>query len=76
MRRCYMLKADLVRVKHMADAANEILKFVSGKSRSDLDENRMLNLSVVHLLEIIGEAANKVTSEFCETYGVIYNGNL
>lgn len=62
------MKADLVRVKHMADAASEILEFVSGKSRSDLDENRMFNLSVVHLLEIIGEAANKVTSEFRETY--------
>jgi hypothetical protein len=29
-----------------------------GKSRADLDTNRVLSLALVQLLEIVGEAAN------------------
>lgn len=56
-----MLEADIVRLKHMLDAAIEIVEFMSGKSRDDLDNDRKLNLSIVHLLEIIGEAATGVS---------------
>ncbi len=31
-----------------------------GQTRGDLDRNRQLNLSLVRLLEIVGEAANRV----------------
>jgi uncharacterized protein with HEPN domain len=41
----------------MLDAANEALGFIQGKNRSDLDTDRMLVLSLVKELEIIGEAA-------------------
>jgi uncharacterized protein with HEPN domain len=64
-----MLKDDLVRLRHMLDAAREALSFALGKSRSDLDTNRMLVLSLVKDIEIIGEAAGKVsqgTRELCE----------
>jgi uncharacterized protein with HEPN domain len=47
----------------MLDAANEALEFIHGKNRSDLDTDRMLVLSLVKELEIIGEAANKVSVE-------------
>jgi uncharacterized protein with HEPN domain len=47
----------------MLDAANEALEFIHGKNRSDLDTDRMLVLSLVKELEIIGEAANKVSAE-------------
>jgi uncharacterized protein with HEPN domain len=47
----------------MMDAASEILEFSKGKTRDDLDFDRMLNLSLVHLLEIIGEAAAGVSKE-------------
>lgn len=66
-----MLNPDIVRVKHMIDAAEEILYFTSGKNRHDLYINRMLSLSIVHLLEIIGEAANKVSPEFQRKYDKI-----
>jgi len=33
---------DLIRVRHMADAIREALAFVKGKSRDDLDRDRML----------------------------------
>ncbi len=39
-----------------------------GKLRRDLDNERLLNLSVVRLLEIIGEAATKIPREECLKY--------
>ena len=36
---------------------------VQGRSRSDLDLDRQLNLSIVRLLEIVGEAAARATPE-------------
>lgn len=52
-----------MRLQHMLEAANEALSFIQGKSRPDLDKDRMLVLSPVKKLEIIGEAASKVSPE-------------
>lgn len=52
-----------MRLQHMLDAANEALSFIQGKTRPDLDKDRMLALSLVKELEIIGEAASKVSAE-------------
>ena len=46
-----------VRFRHMLDAAREAVQMAQGKTRLDLDEDRPLNLSLVRLLEIVGEAA-------------------
>lgn len=54
---------DLTRLYHIQDAAREIIDFMSGKSRDDLANNRMLVLAVVKDLEIIGEAAGRVSTE-------------
>jgi uncharacterized protein with HEPN domain len=59
-----MTPEDFIRIRHMLDAVNETLAFASGKSREDLDDNRMLTLAIIKELEIIGEAASKLTSEF------------
>ncbi len=66
-----MLKRDLVRIKHMYDGADEIQRFTHGKTRNDLENDRLLSLAIVHLLEIIGEAANKVTPEFQNKYSQV-----
>jgi uncharacterized protein with HEPN domain len=58
-----MRKDDRVRLQHMLDTANEALTFVQGKARADLDNDRMLVLSLVRELEIIGEAASNVSRE-------------
>ena len=58
-----MQKDDLIRLRHMLDAAQEAISFVTGKSRRDLNLNRMLALSLVKDIEIIGEAASKITLE-------------
>ncbi len=34
-----------------------------GRKRADLDRDRQLNLALVRLLEIVGEAANRVPQE-------------
>jgi uncharacterized protein with HEPN domain len=59
-----MTPEDLIRIRHMLDAVIEALAFTSGKNREDLDDNRMLTLAIVKELEIIGEAAAKLTPEF------------
>lgn len=57
-----MSKDDSVRLRHMQDSAREAVELIQGKSRSDLDTNRVLSLALVRLLEILGEAANRVTT--------------
>ncbi len=47
----------------MLDHAREALDLVRGRTRKDLDEERQLELSLVRLLEIVGEAANRVPEE-------------
>lgn len=56
---------DLTRLKHIKDAAQEALSFTKNRTRSDLDTDRMLSLALVRLVEIIGEAGNRV-SENCQ----------
>jgi len=66
-----MPKDDTVRLRHILDAAKEALSFISGKSRSDLNTDRMLVLSLVKEIEIIGEAAGKVSGETRGKYNTI-----
>src|SRR3989442_647109 len=49
-----------VRLRHMLDAAREAAQMAQGKTRADLDTDRPLNLSLVRLLEVVGEAASRV----------------
>ena len=57
-----------VRLRHMLDAAREAQQMAKGKSRADLDTDRPLNLSLVRLLEIVGEAAARVPEKERERY--------
>lgn len=61
-------REDVIRLRHMLDAAVEVLSFAEGKSRHDLDEDRMFARAVVQDLEIIGEAANKISSSVQAQY--------
>lgn len=56
-------QADAIRLKHMLDAAKQILVFTKECDQEDLESNDMLSLSVVRLIEIIGEAAKNVSLE-------------
>jgi uncharacterized protein with HEPN domain len=58
-----MRKDDLTRVRHMLDAARDAIVFSRNKNRQALTDDRMLVLSLVKSIEIIGEAASKVSIE-------------
>ena len=63
-----MLSLDLVRLRHILDAAREADAFCRARSREDLDTDRMFYHSLVHLLEVIGEAARAVSRSFREAH--------
>lgn len=52
---------DTVSIRHMLDHAIEAAAMARGRSRADLDRDRQLNLALVRLVEIIGEAAKRVS---------------
>jgi uncharacterized protein with HEPN domain len=52
----------------MLDAARETVTFVAGKTVQDLKSDRILSLALVKCIEIIGEAATKVTDETRAAY--------
>lgn len=58
-----MRPEDEIRLRHMLDAAKEALGFSDGRTRDDLDMDRMLTLALVKEIEIIGEAAFQMAEE-------------
>jgi len=63
-----MFKDDSVRIRHILDAAREAIEFAKDRNRADLDIDRKLNLSLVRLLEIIGEAGRSISQEFRDSH--------
>lgn len=59
---------DQVYVGHMLDTANKAINFIQGVSREDFDNNELLRLSLTHLLQVIGEAARRVSQDFRASY--------
>lgn len=53
----------LVALRHMLDNAREAVALASGRSRSDLDSDRLLQLALTRLVEIVGKAAGRVPAE-------------
>lgn len=56
-----MREHDAIRLRHMIDAAREAVSFAQGRSRGDLEGDRMLVLSLVKSIEIVGEAAFQIS---------------
>lgn len=57
---------DRTSLRHMLDHAIEAHEMASGKTRQDVETDRQLNLSLVRLLEIVGEAASRVSNDLRE----------
>ena len=53
---------DTVALRHMRDHAAEAVDLACNRSRADLDANRLLSLGLTRLVEIVGEAAYRVSS--------------
>lgn len=59
---------DPLRIKHMLDAIHNVNMYMKGRSEDDLVNNSMLFYAVVKNIEIIGEAAYKLTNDFKESH--------
>jgi uncharacterized protein with HEPN domain len=54
---------DQTRLRHMLDAAREVVEFTQARARDDLTDDRLLVHGLVRCLEIIGEAASRVSKD-------------
>lgn len=54
---------DLIRLRHILDAAREAIGFVRHRHREDLDRDRQLAWALVKAIEIIGEAASQLNED-------------
>jgi len=59
-----MSPRDLAYVGHMLDMAKKAVGKTQGLSRESFDADENLRLALTHLVQIIGEAARRVSPEF------------
>jgi len=57
-------REPLIRIHHMLDHAREAVALLGDRSRSELACDRTLNLALVRLMEIVGEAAARIPEDF------------
>uniref|UniRef100_A0A832A264 DUF86 domain-containing protein n=1 Tax=Desulfacinum infernum TaxID=35837 RepID=A0A832A264_9BACT len=54
---------DLIRLRHMVEAAHQAVGFIHDRNRNDLEHDRQLVWALVKAIEIIGEAAYQMSPE-------------
>ena len=54
---------DRVRVLHMIEACESVQRFIQGRRRLDFESDQMLLFAVVRAVEVLGEAASKVSED-------------
>lgn len=59
---------DKERLAHILDAIESIERFCEGVDAASFQKNYMLQLAVVKLLEVIGEACNQLSKELKEEH--------
>lgn len=62
---------DVVLFRHMLDHANEAIGLIKGKDRDQFKSDRVLQLALIRLIEIVGEAASKTSKEWRELHSDI-----
>lgn len=55
-----------VLLRDMLDHAREALDAARGRSRRDLDHDRMLQVFLIHMLQVIGKAASRMPTDFTQ----------
>ena len=66
-----MSRRDVTITLRQMDYAQKAVSLARGRKRSDLDNDLMFNLALTRLIEIIGEAANRVPEPFQEAHSEI-----
>jgi uncharacterized protein with HEPN domain len=64
-------RGDSARLHHMLNHALEAQELMRGRTRADLDSDRVLMLALVRLLEIVGEAAGRVSRGYRDAHPTI-----
>jgi uncharacterized protein with HEPN domain len=57
---------DKIRLYHMLEAVQAAISFADGETRESLETDLKLRFALIRALEIIGEAASRLTKE-CQT---------
>jgi uncharacterized protein with HEPN domain len=63
-----MSPRDLVYVGHMLDMARKAVSKTQGISRKTYDADENLRLALIHLIQVVGEAARQVSAEFADRH--------
>ena len=59
---------DRDRLEHIVEAITNILDFADGKTKEELEADKLRYYGIVKNIEIIGEAAYKLTHAFCREH--------
>lgn len=59
---------DRDRLEHIVEAITNILDFADGKTKEELETDKLRYYGIVKNIEIIGEAAYKLTNAFCREH--------
>jgi len=62
------MRDDAVSLKDMLDHASEAVELLGDMKREKLAKNRVLQLALTRLVEIIGEAANRISKATQQKY--------
>jgi len=62
-----MPKDDSVYVGHMLDTARRAVRLADGKQRADFLADEKLRLALARLVQVVGEAARRVSEAYCST---------
>ena len=63
-----MPQGDLLYLGHMLDVSVQAVEKIREKSREDYEEDENLRLALAHLIQMIGEAARRVSPESQQKY--------
>lgn len=59
---------DNLRLQHIVEAAQHVADFINGVSKEEFEADYEKQSAIVRQIEIIGEAASKLTQEFIEEH--------
>ena len=62
---------DKVRLRHMLDYSRKAATMLQGRTQADLNTDEMLLLALTRAIEIIGEAAARVSPAIQQKYALI-----
>jgi|ERR1700709_1474986 len=63
-----MPRGDLLYLGHMLDVSVQAVEKLRGKDREDFETDENLRLALAHLIQMIGEAARRVSPESQQKY--------